>query len=263
MLHGSKRRPRSASSGRAALGLVAIALFAAPIGAQRTPTAPGPARVQGIVLDALTGQRLVGARVQVDGMRGGTLTDSLGTFRLEAVELGVQEMTVEQYGFEGVVVQLEVRAAMPPVQIELQPRPVMLEGMSVVSDRLARMEARLRSRRRSVATSTRAFDLERLTRSASGDMMEFLRFESSLGFMSCGGRMISSLCVFRRGRMVSPAVFIDEVPAIGGLDQLATYRPHELYLVEVYGSGLQVRAYTHNFMERMARRPIALIPIVW
>ena len=37
-----------------------------------------------------------------------------------------------------------------------------------------------------------------------------------------------------------------------------------LYLVEVYGRGLEVRAYTHQFMERMARKPVALLPVrIW
>jgi hypothetical protein len=58
-------------------------------------------------------------------------------------------------------------------------------------------------------------------------------------------------------------VYIDEALLVGGLLQLETYRPHELYLVEVYSSGSEIRAYTHHFVERMARTPQALIPIIW
>lgn len=246
----------------ALLLVLAAAAGAAPVAAQ-DPDEAADTSVRGVVLDVLTGARLDGARVQAEGMRGGTLTDSLGLFALDRVPVGFQVLTVEHYGFEGVEVSLDVQPGMRPFVVELTPKPVMLEGLGVVTDRLAEMESRLRSRRRAVATSARAFDLERLTRSPARDMLEFLRFESSLGLSPCGGRWASSLCVFRRGRWTEPGVYIDEIPAVGGLDQLATYRPSELYLVEVYSSGLQIRAYTHNFMERMARRPMALIPIHW
>lgn len=39
--------------------------------------------------------------------------------------------------------------------------------------------------------------------------------------------------------------------------------PLDIHLVEIYSRGLQVRVYTHAFMERMARRPIALFPAMW
>lgn len=251
-------------SGLVGLPLLGLALSAAPAHAQRPADDPQTSSVRGFVIDALTGARLEGARVQLEGGRGGTLTDSLGAFELAGVPIGVQLITIERYGFEGVEVSLRVgQEQADPIAVELDPKAVMLDGLSVVTDRLAEMDSRLRSRRRATATSTRAFDLESLTRSAATDMLEFLRFESLLGLSTCGGRMISSLCVFRRGRWIRPEVYIDEAPAIGGLDQLGTYRPSDLYLVEVYSSGLQIRAYTHNFMERMARRPVALIPIMW
>ena len=41
---------------------------------------------------------------------------------------------------------------------------------------------------------------------------------------------------------------------------LAMYSPADLYLVEVSPGG-EIRAYTHNFMERMAGKTMALIPI--
>ncbi|MDX1646474.1 MAG: hypothetical protein R3304_04970 [Longimicrobiales bacterium] len=148
-----------------------------------------------------------------------------------------------------------------PLRVELTPLPVMLEGMEVVTDRLATMQTRLQRRRRATATSTRAFELERLTSSPSPDMLDFLQLESGLHTMRCGRGGMGGLCILRRGRWTRPRVYIDEVPAIGGMEQLTMYRPQEFYLVEVYASGLQIRAYTHNFMERMARQPVALSPI--
>lgn len=246
-------------------GVASLALVAPVPAAAQTPGNDSTTVViHGVVSDALTGAGLEGVRVRISDMRRGTLTDSTGAFVFDEVPVGGQVLTIEHYGFEGVEVVTRVVAEdMPSLEIELNPRPVMLDGIGVVTDRLEEMESRLRSRRRATATSVRAMDLERLTRSPARDMIEFLQLESFVGFSPCGGRMLSSLCVFRRGRWTRPSVYIDEAPAIGGLDQLATYRPSDLYLVEVYSNGLQIRAYTHNFMERMARRPMALIPIMW
>lgn len=249
------------SAASVAVGLVAGA--ASPLAAQTPADDSTTAVVRGVVLDALTGARLDGARVRISDLRRGTLTDSAGAFVFDEVPIGGQLLTIEHYGFEGVDVSMRVFEHTPPLQIELNPKPVMLEGLPVVTERLTRMESRLRTRRRATATSVRAVDLERLTRSPARDMVELLQFEAFVTLSPCSGRMMSSFCILRRGRWTQPAVYIDEAPAIGGLDQLATYRPSDLYLVEVYSGGLQIRAYTHGFMERMARRPMALIPIMW
>jgi hypothetical protein len=148
-----------------------------------------------------------------------------------------------------------------PVQIGLEPKPVMLDGISVVADRIELMQRRLTSRRRAFAQASRAFEQDRLMRSAAFDMAEFLYLEASLAPAPCGRGRLGSACVLRRGQSIEPRVYIDEAPVLGGLEQLASYQPHDLYLVEVYSLGLEIRAYTHMFMERMARRPMPLIPI--
>lgn len=262
------RGPTGSGSRRVGTTIVCVSLAMIVGGSSAIAQTPDrdstTATVRGVVFDALSGARLEGARVQITDVRGGTLTDSTGAFAFERVPVGGQTLTIDHYGFEGVEVSMRVLAAgMPPIEVELNPRAVMLDGLSVVTSRLAEMESRLRTRRRATATSVGAYDLERLMRSPARDMVEFLQLESLVTLSSCGGRLMFDLCVYRRGRWTQPDVFIDEAPAVGGLDQLATYRPSELYLVEVYSRGLQIRAYTHNFMERMARRPVALIPIMW
>jgi hypothetical protein len=122
------------------------------------------------------------------------------------------------------------------------------------------MDQRLRARRNATPVAVRSFEQDRLVRSASRDFLEFLTLEAFLHTQPCGGRSFSSQCVIRRGRLVAPRVYIDEVPIMGGLDHLASYQPYDLYLVEVYSSGQEIRAYTHLFMDRMARREIALLP---
>jgi hypothetical protein len=55
---------------------------------------------------------------------------------------------------------------------------------------------------------------------------------------------------------------INDVQVCGGsaLDVLATYRPDDFYLIEVFGTTI-VRAYTHAFVTKEARRQ-ALDPSV-
>jgi len=242
--------------------LALLFLVGSPAWAQQsTPVRTGTG-VYGFVFDAESGVRLPGARVRVDGLARGTLTDSLGAFELGSLPSGSYLIIADQYGFEGLGISVTLGAsATDALEFGLTPRPVMLEGLSVVSQRIELMQTRLRSRRNAAAVSTRAFGQDQLVRSASFDMIEFLRHEALVNPVPCGRRAVSNFCILRRGRSMQPRVFIDEAPVIGGLDQLGVYSPHELYLVEVYSQGLEIRAYTHMFRERMARRPMALIPI--
>ena len=260
--HVGRSGPRSVALATVVLLFVPPDALAGQSPGERAADAPEVAPLHGIVVDAVTGTRLEGARVQIVGNPRGTLTDSAGTFRFDAVPTGPQRVLIEHYGFEGLTLSLSLEPEPAgPFRILLTPLPVMLEGLEVVTGRLELMEARMERRRLATGSSVRSFELARLTTSPSPDLLDFLRFESSLHTMPCERVSLADLCVFRRGRPIRPRVFIDEVPAIGGIDQLSTYRPQDFYLVEVYASGLQIRAYTHYFMERMARQPVALRPI--
>ena len=232
--------------------------FSASLSAQDLPPSDQSTTVRGVVVDALNGARLPAALVLLEEESRGTLTDSLGTFVLEHVPLGAQLISVRQYGYEYQSFLASVSPApAPEIRFELTPKPAALEGFSVVADRLATMGQRLQSRRRAFAFATRTFDQERLVNSAAVDLREFLMLEANLYMLPCS---LGSTCVIRRGRLTAPRVYIDEMPTFG-VDQLGTYRPHELYLLEVYSQGREIRAYTHQFMDRMARRPMALIPL--
>jgi hypothetical protein len=46
------------------------------------------------------------------------------------------------------------------------------------------------------------------------------------------------------------------------MDYLAAIAPHELHMVEVFGQGRHIRAYTTRFMERAAKtrlQPVAVL----
>jgi hypothetical protein len=184
---------------------------------------------------------------------------------------------VKQYGYEEVDFEIDLREDHPLLRIELEPGPIALQGFEVIADRLALMKQRLQNRANAAPVSVRTMDQGKLMRSAARDMREMLWFEGGLTPADCsmrgfGGAATSfrapppgssamGSCVYRRGRATEPRVYIDEGYTIGGLDELATYPPTYFYRVEVYSSGSEIRAYTHWFMERMAQRPVALIPI--
>lgn len=217
--------------------------------------------LRGVVRDELTGTGLNGARLRFAELRRGTLSLEGGGFEFQDVPVGVHTLTVEHYGFQSMEATIDVREGMSAFVLELSPNPVMLDGITVVGDRLALMETRLQSRRRAYPLTTRAFEQSELLRSPARDLLDFLNVETSLAPMACDRSRAGSWCILRRGRTIEPIVYIDEARVIGGLDQLSTYQPHDLYLVEVYSQGLEIRAYTHFFMERMAHRPMLLIPI--
>lgn len=259
--------------------LLVLLLAAGPVAAQQPARQPR-ATVRGVVLDALHGDPLPNTMVRLMDAKRGVLADSLGRFTFTDVPLGPQLLAAKQYGYGELNVEIEVVEDQSFLQLELQPGPVAIEGFEVVADRLAEMKQRLQNRRNGTATSVRSIDQQRLQRSAARDMLDFLELEANVRPINCseawgeqgttafglpggaaqGWRRAGS-CVARRGRVSSPRVFIDEAWAIGGLDQLAMYQPYEFYLVEVYAQGGEIRAYTHNFMERMAGQTMALIPI--
>jgi hypothetical protein len=218
--------------------------------------------VQGIVVDASSGARLRGASVLLASGNRGVLADSMGVFQLTGLSIGDHLLLVRQFGYESLYVPMRATTGQAAIEIPLEPDPLLLDGLSVevLTRNLQTMEQRIRSRRNAAATSVFALGQDRLLRSGASDLLEFLEFEALLHPVGCSGSgFLSSRCIWRRGLLAEPKVFIDEIPAFGGLDQLATYRPQELHLIEVWSSGATIRAYTHQFMERMARRPVMLI----
>jgi hypothetical protein len=241
---------------------VCVLVLVAPASAQVEPV-PEVDRtvVRGTVVDAISGTPLPNTVVRLVEERRGVLTDSLGRFGIVDVPVGQHTIEIRQYGYEAVGAVIVVVAGFLPLDVELAPGPVALEGFTVIADRLALMNERLESRRNATPVSVQALDQMRLARSAARNMIDFLRDESFIEPTPCSVRGGSGACVWWRGTAIRPTVYIDEAPAIGGYDELATYGPSDLYLVEVYSSGGEIRAYTHNFMERMARRPMPLIPV--
>ncbi len=231
-----------------------LAVGATPLAAQQPEGGEDAVTLRGVVLDEVSGGPVVGAAIGIEGVRAIRVTDRDGRFQFPEVPTGQLHLAVQQLGYAELHVHLDVAHDPDPLEIHLQPDPVVLEGITVMTDRL-------QSRRNALGVTVRTYDDERLMSSAAWDVYDFLRTHSALHVVPCSGRMSATQCVHARGQLTAPEVYIDETRAIGGLDQLGMYRLHEMHLIEVIAGGRQIRAYTHHFMERLARSPQALLPI--
>lgn len=255
------------------------------VASQEAEPAPARASILGLVYDAVTGIPIPGAAIYLWEESQGVLADSLGTFRFEDVTAGAQAVAAIQLGYEEVHAAIDIPEDGTIVEIELTPRPIMLDGVTVVVDNVSTMERRLSTRRQATLSSARAFAQERMLRTPTADALDFLQRDAGLRTVPFPGSLVahgpapfrfpdlgwamfrqapgplSSRCVLRRGHPVSPRVYIDEAPLVAGLDGLENYPTAQVYLMEVYSYGTEIRAYTYAFMQRMAERPIALAPI--
>lgn len=200
------------------------------------------------------GRPLVGAFVSLGDSEWGSLTNEAGRFRVPDVTPGVVTLHAELLGYEKLTWEGAV-AAGDAVALRMTAKPILLEGLTVVTDRFE-------SRRRSVASSVRWFDHAALATSPQTTALDFVQVRAGLSGVRCSGTW-SNRCFMVRGRATEPRVWVDEAPVFGGLEYLESMAPHELYMVEVYGSGRAIRAYTPQFMERAAEHRLRPMPFVF
>jgi hypothetical protein len=205
----------------------------------------------GVVVDLRTGEAVTGAYVEVSPRDRETYTDRDGRFKIGGLQEGRYAIRVEQLGYESGTLRHELVVGGGPARIELVPDPVMLEEIEVINNRLAR-------RRNSAPYSVRAFDATQLATSSAFDALDFVRMH--LFTAPCPSFSFGNTCVRRRGRAVSPRVYVDDAPFLGGLDVLMSYPMSELYLIEVLDSGSQVRIYTKWFASRVAEGKARILP---
>ncbi len=219
--------------------------------------------LRGVVVDGATGEPLHGAFVAPAGSQTGYLTHENGSFALPVFPDQNYHLYAELIGYE--TVQFVVAGREPePFVVSLRPDPIKLEGIRVLANRFE-------TRRRGIAVQVRALEREDLIAAPTVDVVDFMQGRFGLSVSFCGGgaggfgsqTFGAGDCILRRGRWVQPRVYIDEVPAFGGLDELRTYRPQDLYTLEVYDRGTLVLAYTHHFIDRVLDGRRRLMPLVF
>lgn len=210
------------------------------------------ADLTGVVLDAVSGAGVPRPYLSIDGRRVGTSTGD-GTFVIEALRVGRHLILVEGLGYESLYLPVTIRGPSDPVTLALEPDPILLEG-------IATMARRLDSRRRAYGFGpVRAWEEDALHAAREPNAVELMRVKHSLDIVPCRGGGMGD-CLRMGTRTTAPRVMIDEMPIPCGLTVLATYRPSELYLLEIYDRGMQIRAYTRDYMTRRGGRPGGLIP---
>lgn len=237
-----RRFERSASPLSAVIAVFALMLAVSPAWAQTWPRRD----VQGVVVDASTGRAIGGAWIELADGGAGVYTDADGRFVLRDVRIGTVALKAEQLGYTDFAEERTI-ADEGSLRIALQPDPVVLKGIKVVTDRLE-------ARRNSIPYGVRAWDSAYMLSTSAADAYDFVKLNTFT--RPCG----FSTCIYRRGRLTYPAVFIDEVPYIGGLDNLHGLPIEHLYLIELIGS--QVRVYTKGFTRRLAMHEAPLMPVL-
>jgi len=243
---------------------VSVAAFvgaSSPVTAQATADATERLVLRGTIVDGVTGEPLHGAFIAPLGSETGYLTHENGTFALPVLPQSDYYLYAELIGYE--TYRFEISGPDPEVfVVTLRPNPIELEGIRVLVDRFER-------RRKGVAVQVRSLSREDLVSAPITDVVDYMGSRFGIFASYCGGGTsggafgTSSDCVYRRGRLVQPRVYIDEIPAFGGLDELREYRPQDLYTLEVYDRGTTILAYTHHFVDRVLKGGRHLMPLAF
>ena len=112
--------------------LLILALAAGVSGLAAQDAAAG-GRIQGKIVDAETGDPLVGAEVYVQGTQLGGLTDLDGKYRIDGVPAGARALRVLYLGYAEKIVSGVVVAAEAPasVDVAMASEAVLAEGVTV------------------------------------------------------------------------------------------------------------------------------------
>lgn len=249
----TQQRMHASARGLAILAALALAL---PAEAQQQKVA-----VTGVVVDSASGAPVAGAHINL-GRRGTVVTDRSGRFDLGKLPTGEQSFVASGLGYDEEIVTVDVAPQMQPLRLTLAANPVELAEIKVQVDRL-------QSRRRAAATSVQVLTAADMASGVGYNTRNLVLQRAMLSIVPCQQGIglslsrpySSSTCVSSRGGTAQPTVYIDEHPSIAGLDELEMYNPEEIYMVEIYGGGRQVRVYTNWFMELAGRRHMNPMPI--
>lgn len=241
-------RPR-----RSALLLLLPALaLAGPLPAQDAE--PRRVTVAGEVRDVATGAALREATVSLPALGRAVATDAQGRFVLREIPAGTHRWVVSRLGYATWEQDVEATEDGASYIAGLLPRPELLEGITVVA-------SRLETRRRSAGTSVYAVQRAEILASAAPSALEVIPVRTGLSLLPCNSRNPDLGCAMVRGRLTRVAVYVDEEYAPAGLEQLRSYQPDEIYLIESYFGGELVHVYTTRFVETLAqtRRSLASV----
>lgn len=207
----------------------------------------GTGPLTGTVVDSEEREPIEGVVVWLASEARGATADASGSFTIPEVAYGPQLVQVRRAGYRAELIPLGFQPHQGSVEIVLQPDYAVLSALS-------ELHSKLRGRRNMYPRIVTTHDTERLTSSGAEDVREYLYKYTLTRVVPCRGAARSFWCIDFRGDPIEPQVCIDGWLEWGGLDLLQQMGPQELHLLEVYGaSGRLIRAYTHDYVERLAR----------
>ena len=183
-------------------------------------------RVEGEVLDGLTGLPVAGAIIHLPDLAVGSISDELGYFVLDAVPRGAQVLAVHRPGYEAL--EQVVGVVLGEVwEVRLTPVAVSLPGVSVEAATGPEREAALTGRRSDfIAPSTVAEAAERTNK-----VLEVLRSKAPprLRIRQQGGHGGVTFCIESSRRRPSVQELMERGtgcrPALLALDGVIVYAP--------------------------------------
>lgn len=221
----------------------AAALAASPARAQQAEDVP-VVTLKGRVIDISTGQPLPEAAIEVRNLRQRVHADQHGEFAI-SVPRGAHLVRFMGMGYDTINEVWTAAQDDAGLVVELTPKPLLLEAISVQSRILERRLERL-------PIQTRAFSKAEIRNFGHSGTIDFLDLYAGLRPIVCDGGGVG--CAGVRGRVQNVTVVIDELPSISGLDELRGIPLQEIHRMEVLEGGSHVRVYTKHFVLRMAQR---------
>lgn len=213
--------------------------------AQQSPSPQQRAVLVGTVTDSATGAPVPGATVTFERARRTVFADPKGAFSIKLPE-GPESVTVEQLGYRDGHVALVVNSGMAPRTLRLAPDPVALKSIEVIN-------RGLRNRSAAIVMSVRSFQTNDLSLATAWNVRDYLDSRGAYFPLRCPRAAFTTSCIWSRGQVVAPRVWLDNNPLFGGLDELATIPVHDIYRVDVFQRGVYIQVFTKWWMERALR----------
>jgi hypothetical protein len=239
------------------LVVCAAALCAALLPSTAHAQAGGAATITGQVLDATTNAPVAEAVVAIVELRRAVKTDSVGSFVLAGLAPGSYHWSVLRLGYVPLEQQMDL-ADGDHFRVGVMQRPAPVEPFTVA---LSRASEHFRRRVNSALTPVRLLMREVLLEGHAATAEPVVAERAEL--RPCPVTVADAAtkdCVMARGRLQPVALFIDEVAAPGGVFQLSAFEPDELYAVELWNGGAEIRVFTNRFVEGLANGKVQFAP---
>jgi hypothetical protein len=239
----------------------AIQLDPEPVALDTIKVRPRRYDLRGRVVDAESGRSVPYVTIRAAG--ASTAATDAGTFRIRDLAAGQHTVIIEGFGWMPLrtVIDLEADTMMT---FAVEPDPI-TERM------IAAQIERITTRSASVGVSRRTIGRAEILDSQTASPIDIIGSRGAVRFRDCidpsdQERQLNvpmssvRMCIATRGGITRPLVYIDD-RQVCGLEFLHLYTNALLHHIEVFSGGRAIRAYTSQFIERLAADRVPLQPM--